>query len=133
MKKQNGYIDGEVVWAIFGLLFILAVIGIIVAVIFTKIELGNQRVSGIAYNVKNDTFPVGNTKFSIRASENTYVSEENKSSYCLPSNSQYTNLVNEAAENKEIKLVIKTQKGFWWRMPWSCIDNVTVEKLTEEK
>lgn len=92
-----------------------------------RIALSEENVSGIAYNVKNNKFISGNTSFSIRASENTYVSEENRSSYCLPPNSPYIKLVNEAARDKSIKLNIQTEKNFEVvAAPWVCADNVKV-------
>ena len=92
-----------------------------------RIEASNQNVSGVAYNVKNDSFISGNTHFSVRASEDTYVSEENKSSYCLPPKSPYIDLVNKAAEDKTIKIVVKTEKVFTLvSAPWVCADNVKV-------
>lgn len=95
-----------------------------------RIETSNQNVSGIVYNVKNDGFISGNTTFSVRAAVDTLVTEENESSYCLPGNSPYKTLVNEATENKEIKLVVKTEKMFRvMSAPWECADNVTVTRV----
>lgn len=92
-----------------------------------SIAISEQNVSGIAYNVKNNTFISGNTHFSVRASEDTYVSEENKSSYCLPPNSPYIALVNEAAKDKSIKINVQTDKMFRVvAAPWVCADNVKV-------
>ena len=92
-----------------------------------RIDISEQNVSGIAYNVENNTFISGNTHFSIRASEDTYVSEENRSSYCLPPNSPYIALVNEAAKDKSINLNIQTEKNFEVvAAPWVCADNVKV-------
>ena len=93
----------------------------------TRITISEQNVSGIAYNVKNNALISGNTYFSIRASEDTYVSEENRSSYCLPPNSPYIALVNEAAKDKSIKLNIQTENNFEVvAAPWVCSDNVKV-------
>lgn len=93
----------------------------------TRIAISEQNVSGIAYNVSNNEFISGNTHFSIRASEDTYVSVENRSSYCLPPNSPYIALVNEAAKDKSIKLNIQTEKNFEVvAAPWVCADNVKV-------
>ena len=93
----------------------------------TRIAISEHNVSGIAYNVSNNTFISGNTHFSIRASEDTYVSGENRSSYCLPPNSPYIALVNEAAKDKSIKLNIQTEKNFEVvAAPWVCADNVKV-------
>lgn len=92
-------------------------------------SFSEQNVSGIVYNTKNNSIISGNTTFSIRASENTYVSEENKSSYCLPPNSQYKELVNKAARDKRIKVVVATSKYFKLKAPWTCVDNVKVERV----
>nr|DAP16289.1 MAG TPA: hypothetical protein [Caudoviricetes sp.] len=87
-------------------------------------------VSGIVYNSQNDVIPSGNTYFSVRASENTVVTEENKSEFCLPPNSPYIKLVNEAAKNKNIKVVVTSNKVFTMvSFPWQCVDNVKVERL----
>lgn len=95
-----------------------------------RIATSEQNVSGIAYNVKNDSFISGNSRFSLRAAVDTYVTEENQSSYCLPPDSPYIALVNEAAENKDIKLSVKTTKVFKLvSAPWVCVDNVTVTKV----
>lgn len=92
-----------------------------------RIAISEQNVSGIAYNVKNNTFISGNTHFNVRASEDTYVSEENRSSYCLPPNSPYIKLVNEAAKDKTIKINVQTDKMFRVvSAPWVCADNVHV-------
>lgn len=94
-----------------------------------RAELSEQNVSGIVYNVTNDSFISGNTHFSIRAAVDTYINDKNESSYCLPPNSPYIALVNEAAENKDIKLSVKTSKVFTVTTPWGCVDNVTVTRL----
>lgn len=96
----------------------------------TRIEFSEQNVSGIVYNVKNNTFISGNTHFSVRAAVDTLVTEENESSYCLPPNSPYIALVNEAAENKDIKVSVKTKKIFTVESaPWVCADNVVVTRV----
>lgn len=95
-----------------------------------RIEASEQNVSGIVYNVKNDSFISGNTHFSVRAAVDTYVTQENESSYCLPPNSPYIAVVNEAAENKDIKVSVKTSKTFHFESaPWKCADNVTVTRV----
>jgi hypothetical protein len=119
MKVLAGFIATLVV--LWGLFWVLPSL---------RIETSNQNVSGIVYNVKNDGFISGNTTFSVRAAVDTVVTAENESSYCLPGNSPYKALVNEAAENKEIKLVIKTEKMFYVESaPWACADNVTVTRV----
>ena len=95
-----------------------------------RIEVSEQNVSGVVYNTTNNAFISGNTSFSIRAAADTYVSEKNQSSYCLPPNSPYKALVNEAAENKDIKVSVRTTKVFHFESaPWVCADNVIVERV----
>lgn len=122
---------------IIGVLLMILVVPIVAIAIaffllFTKVSFNEQVVSGVVYNTSNNQFISGNTKFSIRASENTYVSEENKSSYCLPKESPYIALVNEAATNKDTKVKVTTTKAFQVvPAPWVCIENVKVEKIKE--
>lgn len=127
MGNQKGFVEAT------GVLLISAlVIGVLFLLFFTKVEFSRQNVSGVAYNVQNDKFISGNTTFSIRAAEDTVVTEENQSSYCLPPNSPYIELVNEAAADKTIKLNITTEKHFTVvSAPWKCVDNVTVKKVNQ--
>lgn len=120
------------------LLSIGAVVFILFVVVWGFRALGRMRwqtsetrVSGIVYNTKNNKWISGATSFSVRASEDTYVSEENESSFCLPHGSKYIDLVNKAAENKSIKVVVRESK-----VPFhlaegvtTCVDNVTVEEV----
>lgn len=124
MKDQKGFI--EEVGVLLGVLCILGFIALIPMAIFSQWTFAEENVSGIVYNTTNNGPVAGNTKFSIRASEDTYVSEENKSSYCLPKDSPYKGLVNTAAADKKVKVQVTTKKGFWFKLPWTCIDNVTV-------
>lgn len=111
----------------------LLIVGIIVYGFYTLFRIrwtpSESRVSGIVYNVKNSEWISGNTSFSVRAAVDTYVSEENQSSYCLPSDSPYIELVNKAAENKQIKVIVKTSKVSFRIVEGAttCVDNVTVE------
>lgn len=117
-----------------GELLMKALIGILVTAFFflwflpsVRIAVSEENVSGVAYNVSNNKFISGNTHFSVRASEDTYVSEENRSSYCLPPGSKYIALVNEAAKDKTIKINVQTEKNFEVvAAPWVCADNVKV-------
>lgn len=96
-----------------------------------RLEPSEQIVSGIVYNTTNDGAFSGNTNFSVRADVNTYVSKGNESSYCVPGNSPYKALINKAAANKSIKVVVTTKKYFGFvANPFICVNNVTV---TEEK
>ena len=110
-------------------LFVAFLVLLIPFTFFTNWEMSEDNVSGIVYNTTNNGFIAGNTDFDIRAAVDTYVNESNTSSYCLPSGSPYKALVNEAARDKNIKVQVTTTKGFWFKMPWTCIDNVKVEKL----
>lgn len=95
-----------------------------------RIQLSDNVVSGIVYNNQNNSIFGGKTFFSIRASENTVVTKENVSNFCLPPNSPYIKLVNEAAKDKNIKVVVTSNKVFTiMSSPWQCVDNVKVERL----
>lgn len=94
-----------------------------------RLQVSDNVVSGIVYNNQNNSIFGGNTYFSVRASENTVVTKENTSKFCLPSNSPYIKLVNEAAKNKNIKVVVTSSKVFTMvSSPWQCVDNVKVER-----
>jgi archaellum component FlaF (FlaF/FlaG flagellin family) len=122
MRKNQ---DGFVVEILIGAVIIL----LLFMIFFVRFQGSNETVSGIAYNTTNDHFLSGNTSFSVRASESTYVSEENQSTYCLPPNSPYKALVNKAAEDKRIKIVVTAKKYFAVQAPWVCKDNVTVTEV----
>lgn len=126
-KNEKGYIDGDILW---GLFLIIMIPAFIFMVLFVRWQASNSVVSGIAYNTSNDSFIGGNTHFSVRAGENTPVSEENQSSYCLPPNSPYKDLVNRAAQDKRIKIVVTAEKYFAVKLPWTCQPNI---KVTEVK
>lgn len=125
MENQKGFTMIEVLLGI-------VIAAIILFTLFVRVSLSEQVVSGIVYNNKNNTWISGSTLFSVRASENTVVTEENQSSYCLPHNSPYIDIINEAARDKRIKVIVTTEKVFTFvANPWACIDNVKVEKLHE--
>ncbi len=122
--------DGGSFWSVLGILtVILLVLGFFFLIIFTRVEWSEDNVSGIVYNTTNNSAISGNSHFSIRAAVDTYVSEENKSSYCLPPNSQYKELINKAAAYKTVKVQVTTKKGFWVKAPWTCVDNVVVTEV----
>ena len=87
-------------------------------------------VSGVVYDVKNNEWISGNTSFSVRASEDTVVTEENRSSYCLPNGSEYIDLINRASEDKSIKVIVRTSKVSFRIVEGAttCVDNVVVEE-----
>lgn len=114
-----------------GALFVVLLIVVFFVALFSiGAKTSEERVSGIVYNTKNDHALTGNTTFSVRASVDTYVSSSNESSYCLPPHSPYIALVNKAAEDKTVKVVVTAKKYFALQAPWTCRANVTV---TEEK
>lgn len=127
-KNENGYIYGEVVFGLFSILFI---VGILFAVLFVRFQASNGTASGIAYNVSHNNFISDATTFSVRAGENTPVTEENKSTYCLPHNSPYKDLVTRAAADKRVKIVVTTEKYFAIQAPWVCYPNVKVTEVKE--
>jgi len=95
-----------------------------------RLQTSDNVASGIVYNNQNNSIFTGNTYFRIRASENTVVTGENISRFCLPPNSPYIKLVNEAAKDKNIKVVVTSSKVFTMvPSPWHCVDNVKVDRL----
>ena len=116
---------------VIGVLFVVLVLPIafVLFILGIRIETSEQNVSGIAYNVTNNAWISGNTEFGIRAAVDTVVNENTESTYCLPPDSPYIDLVNEAAENKDIKLSVKTKKVFTVTAPWTCVDNVVVTRV----
>lgn len=117
-------------WGVIGAAFgILLVAGFFFLLLFTSWKGSNETVSGIAYNTQNDKLFTGNTTFSVRAGENTPVTTENESSYCLPPNSPYKDLVNRAAADKRIKITVDAKKYFAIQAPWTCKDNITVTEV----
>ena len=111
-------------------LSILIIAALIYLVLSVRWQASEGVVSGIVYNNQNNSILGGNTYFSVRASENTVVTEENASRFCLPPNSPYIKLVNEAAKDKNIKVAVTSNKVFTVvSSPWGCADNIKVERL----
>lgn len=123
--NQKGYIE-----AIGALVVLLLIVGFILALFTVRFKLSNETVSGIVYNTTHNRFISDATMFSVRAGENTPVTEENQSTYCLPPNSPYKDLVTKAAQDKRIKVVVTADKYFAIKAPWTCQPNV---KVTEVK
>jgi hypothetical protein len=67
--------------------------------------------------------------FSVRAGENTPTDETNRSTFCLPPNSPYKEIVNRAAEDKRVKIKVEAKKFFAIKAPWTCQDNVIVTEV----
>lgn len=123
--NENGYVEDFG----FGIIAVLVIL-FICSLFFVGVKFSNETVSGIVYNTTNNRFISDATHFSVRAGENTPVTEENKSTYCLPPNSPYKELVNRAAQDKRIKVVVTADKYFDIKAPWTCYPNV---KVTEVK
>lgn len=123
-NNQKGFIE---------VLVALVTVGLVIAFIFAlftvSFKTSNEIVSGIVYNTTNDRFISGATQFSVRANEATYTTEENRSTYCLPPNSPYKDLVNRAAKDKRIKVQVEANKFFAIKAPWVCQNNVTVTEI----
>lgn len=113
--------------------YILAALTIAVPIYLlfsVRLQTSDNVASGVVYNNQNNSIFGGNTYFRVRASENTVVTKENTSKFCLPPNSPYIKLVNEAAKDKNIKVVVTSSKVFTMvPSPWHCVDNVKVERL----
>jgi len=124
--NQQGFIE-EAMMVIMGI-FSVGLILLLVLAPFIKWQPSEDLVSGIVYNNTNNSWPNGNTSFSIRASTDTYVNAKNESSYCLPKGSPYIPLVKEAAANKDVKVVVTTKKVFKLASPFTCVDNVVVTR-----
>jgi hypothetical protein len=97
-------------------------------------KTGEDIVSGIIYNAQFNDWPGHNTTFKIRAAAEMAVTEGTSPTYCLPSGSQYESVVREAAENKDIKVIVRVKQ-----MPphlresiFKCEDNIEVIKKEEE-
>ena len=112
------------------ILITLMIVVPIYCILSVRLQTSETIASGIVYNNQNNSIFTGNTYFRIRASENTIVTGENISRFCLPPNSPYIKLVNEAAKDKNIKVVVTRNKVFTMvPSPWHCADNVKVERL----
>lgn len=123
-NNEKGFIEEGGVF-----IMVAIVVFLFISAFFVSFKASNEVVSGIAYNTTNDSIISGNTNFSVRAAVDTYVTEENQSSYCLPPNSPYKALVNKAAQDKRIKIVVTAKKYFAIQAPWTCKDNVTVTEV----
>lgn len=121
--KQQGFIE-----VVASLLLLATVVGFFWFIGCLRITASEELVSGIVYNNTNNGWISGKTTFSVRAGVDTYVNESNESTYCLPKGSPYIDLVNKAAADKTIKVVVTTSKVFEIvGTPFDCVDNVTVK------
>ena len=126
MRNEDGFIAEFLIFT--GV--VVFILGFVLALCCINIKLSSDVVSGIVYNTEYDAAISGNTVFSVRAGENTPVTTENRSSYCLPPHSPYTALIKRAAQDKRVKVVVTANKfGFRLAAPWTCIDNVSVTEV----
>ena len=109
----------------------IIVLGLIFSMLFVRFKLSNEVVSGIAYNTTNNRFISNATCFGVRASEATYVNKKTESSYCLPPNSPYIELVNKAAGDKNVRIKVVAKKYFVVKLPWTVVPNVTVTEVAK--
>lgn len=124
MRKEKGFVE-----VVAGIFIVLLIISVLLVPFVVRFKLSNEVVSGIAYNTTNNRFISGATKFSVRAGENTPTDETNRSTFCLPPNSPYKDLVNRAAGDKQIKIKVEAKKFFTVKAPWTCQPNVTVTEV----
>lgn len=117
---------------------VIAAFGVIIwgiwALLHFSMQLSEEVVSGIVYDAHFDDWPAHNTTFKIRAAAEMAVTEETSPTYCLPSGSQYESIVREAAENKDVKVVVKVKQmpPHFREGAFKCEDNVEVTKKGEE-
>lgn len=132
---KNKTVNGGVVLTLVALIAIVgAIIWAVWAMFHFSWQASEEVVSGIVYDAHFDDWPAHNTTFKIRAAAEMAVTEETSPTYCLPSGSQYESVVREAAENKDIKVIVKVKQ-----MPphfregvFKCEDNVEVTKKEQK-
>lgn len=112
----------------------LAIIGAIIcafwAVFHFSWQSSEEVVSGIVYDAHFDDWPAHNTTFKIRAAAEMAVTEGTSPTYCLPKGSQYEGIVREAAEDKNIKVIVKVKPmpPHFRKGVFECEDNIEVTK-----
>lgn len=113
-------IAGAVIWGIWALFHL-------------SWQASEAVVSGIVYDAHFDDWPAHNTTFKIRAAAEMAVTEGTSPTYCLPSGSQYESIIREAAEDKDIKVVVRVKQMLphFREGVFKCEDNVEVTKKGE--
>lgn len=128
------YDDSNNIFAGIGItLGVLFVMILFFALFFVRFQGSQSEVSGIVYNTSFNHLVSGKTMFSVRASVDTFIYHDqngntNESSYCLPKNSPYTALIKKAADDKNIKVVVTSNKYFAIQSPFTCHSNVIVRE-----
>ncbi len=123
-NNQKGFVE-----VVAGLFVFLIIVAVLLVPFVVRFKMSNSVVSGIAYNTSNNRFISNATQFSVRAGENTPVDDTNRSTFCLPPNSPYIDIVNRAAKDKRIKIEVEAKKYFTLKAPWTCQPNVTVKEV----
>lgn len=132
--SEAGFIE-EIGLVLIVVLAVAFFVGIFFAAIFVRFQASDSVVSGIVYNTQTNAAISGKTTFAVRASVDTYIyhnkdGSTNESDFCLPPHSRYETLIEKAAADKNIKVVVTSHKFFAVQSPFTCQANVTV---TEEK
>lgn len=115
-------------------MILLAIAGAVIWGVWALFHLdwktSEDVVSGIVYNARFDDWPGHNTTFKIRAAAEMAVTEGTSPTYCLPRGSQYESIIREAAEDKDIKVVVKVKQMplHFRESAFRCEDNVEVTK-----
>lgn len=115
-------------------MILLAIAGAVIWGVWALFHLGwktsEDVVSGIVYNARFDDWPGHNTTFKIRAAAEMAVTEGTSPTYCLPRGSQYESIIREAAEDKDIKVVVRVKQMplHFRESVFRCEDNVEVTK-----
>lgn len=127
MKNKRGSVLLEIAGYI---VIIGAIIFGVWALAHISWQSSEEVVSGIVYDAHFNDWPTENTIFKVRAAAEMAVTEYTSQTYCLPKGSQYESIVREAAEDKNIKVVVKVKPmSFHFKEGvLKCEDNIEVIK-----
>lgn len=139
MKNKIYDILPSVIAVLITALICVAIAGAVIWGIWALCHLSwkssEEVVSGIVYDAHFDDWPGHNTTFKIRAAAEMAVTEGTSSTYCLPSGSQYESIIREAAEDKDIKVIVRVKQmsPHFREGVFKCEDNVEVTKKEEKE
>lgn len=137
MKPQNKNTETKSGSIAIGIVIGIAVIGgailafkTINALFRISWQASEEVVSGIVYDAHFNDWPGNNTTFKVRASAEMAVTEDTSATFCLPEGSEYESIVREAAENKDVKVIVKVNKTplHLREKVFKCDDNIEVAK-----
>lgn len=130
MKNKKGSVLLEIAGYI---VIIGAIIFGVWALAHLSWKASEEVVSGIVYDARFNDWPAHNTTFKVRAAAEMAVTEETSPTYCLPKGSQYESIVREAAEDKNIKVIVKVtpMPPHFKEGVLKCEDNIEVTKKDE--